>query len=102
MLSLNVTDRTVGTSPQVNLTVRSVDPVSGDARTIFSTQDFDPTIATHLAFLYPGLSSATLGAYGANVQGIGSLVLPRKWYVTVVFVQDITDLTFSLAATFIL
>jgi len=87
---MRITARTVGATPQVNLLIQAKDPVSGHYQTIAQKINFDPTIGNHLVVCYPGAD---------DVQGLlnsNDLPLPRTWRVRVEFVQEITDLTYSV------
>jgi len=93
ILYLDITARTVGVSPLINLKIQVKDPTSGKYTNIYESGNFDPTTVLRKWLIYPAVSDA-----GAKFHGYNDVPLPRKWRISVEFVQDVTDLTFSVGA----
>jgi len=100
MWIMKITDRTVGASPLVRINVRVRDDNTGTAFN-YTYVDIDPTVGTHVGFVYPGIANVVAGTYN-NIDMISPLVLPRRWDMYIQYVQDITDLTYALSAHLIL
>ena len=96
LLDFDVTARTVGAAPSLRLRIHIPDPIGSSNPILAMTGYFDPTVGGHLVACYPGASgSMTDGA------GTFSLPLPQSWFVLVDYGADITNITYSLAATYI-
>ena len=99
VLYINITARTVGGSPTIQLVLSAIDPVSSGADTYAYTGNFEPTLAQYRFVMYPGLSAAVTGTYQARTVFAGSLPLPRVWKADVNFIADVTNLTYSLGVS---
>ena len=78
-----------------------IDPISGAAQAIGFGQNFDPTIQAHVAIFYPGSQAAAIGSYSARTQGVIGSPLPRTWNAQEEFIADVTNLTYSLSAAYV-
>jgi len=96
ILKLDITARTVGASPLINIRINYYDSGSGNYDLFLQTPDFDPTIGEHFVVVGPGVGAVVTGSY-RNAQGIFPVPLPALFSVIVFLVSDVTDLTYSLA-----
>ncbi len=96
LLHFDVSARTVGAAPNLRLRIHIPDPIGTSSPILAMTSYFDPTIGGHLVVCYPGAS-------GSMTEGRGtfSLLLPQSWFVLIDHGADITNITYSLAATYI-
>jgi len=87
---LNITARTVGVAPLINFVIQYKAP-DGSYLDILRHNNFDPTVGWRTYLIYPGATD-TLGKFAVT----NDVPLPRIWRVRVEFVQDVTNLTFSV------
>jgi len=102
MLFLNISARTGGASPLIDVRLRTRDPVSVGKVPMVSTGNFDPVTRLHIMIITPGAQAVALGTLGGDVKLVAGLGLPRQWDVLVAFVQDVTSLTYSLGGCYLL
>jgi len=102
VLFMNITARTVGASPLAALTIQAVDPIGASGENLLVAPNFTPTIDTHIFICFPGVGAVITGTYGANIRSLGALPIPRSWSCLIQHQADITNLTYSLAASYIL
>jgi len=99
---LDISARTVGASPLISLDLRTIDPVSGNVRSIVTSANFDPTVAVHWGMIYPGSDAVLVGTIGGELRIHARSPLPRTWNLRIVHEADVTNLTYSLAAAYIM
>jgi len=90
LILFKITARTVGVSPLINFIIQYKTP-DGSYADILRHTNFDPTVAWRSYLVYPGATDI-LGRFNKK----NDVPLPRIWRVKVEFVQDVTDLTYSV------
>jgi hypothetical protein len=95
-LYLNITGRTVGAVPSINVRIQAKGPTGGAYQNLFISSNFDPGLALHLVCYYPGIENVD-----PQVSMKAGTPLPLTWRAGVVFNADVTDLTYSFDACYI-
>ncbi|GEM_PF-4743357 len=96
ILYLDVDSRTVGATPLIQIRIQAKAPTGGKYQNIFVTSSFAPDVNLHLAVYYPGITELD-----PQVSMRAGTPLPLTWRVGVLYIQDITELTYSLDACYI-
>ena len=89
-VTLDITARTIVTTPQVRIVL--YDAISS---TIAQSADFDPIVALHRVYIGQGVANAVMGVL-SNARGILPIPIPRDYYIGVIFLADVTNLTYSI------
>ena len=98
ILYLDVTARTVGASPTINLRIQAKGPMGGRYQNLFISSNFDPSLNLIMVVYYPGITSVDSQVGTGFYAGTP---LPLTWRAGVVFNADVTDLTYSFDACYI-
>jgi len=93
ILFLDITARTVGLSPLIRLKVEMKDPLSGSYNAVVYSSTFDPETKLFAFLIYPGIKDDESLTYRKSYDSL----LSRVFRVRIAFVQDVTDLTYSLS-----
>ena len=97
MFMVDITARTVGATPRITVGLQWKDLESGSYDILFQQTAFDPTVGARDYVVYPGMIDTDTRMVFET-----GLPLPRVWRVQVLFVADVTNLTYSVGASYIL
>lgn len=101
LLTLEITNRTVGATPNLGLTLRGAD-ASLAVNAWFARLEFDPTVSNHTILIAPHIPTSGAGGgwtpFTASVDYMGYIAvpLPRDFDIYFNYIADITNLTYSL------
>ncbi|MBI4332187.1 MAG: hypothetical protein HY673_12990 [Chloroflexi bacterium] len=91
-----VTARTVGATPLLRLDLVWYHP--NGTSSVFTTGNFDPVVDEFFLIFGPGVASIVTGTFNRVVKMLIPWPAPRRLYLAPVYIQDITDLTYSIGA----
>lgn len=100
-LTFPINARTVGGSPLIRVDIQKIDPIASGGDYIQSPS-FDPILGTHNAMFGRGVSGAAItGTFFRQEFNLAG-ILPRIYRITIVYVSDVTDLTYSMTVSEVL